>query len=129
VQRADVEAAPPFAVARADHGQVARRQGGPARGQRAGQQAAGQAQQQADLGVRGLAVLGGVQRHGVLVAVHKDQAGAGQCGHDAEQAGAVTAEDEREPAGRHRVADPIADLTGHHDQGVLVEEHPALGRR
>ena len=88
------------------------------------------AEEQTDLGVGRLAVLGDVQRHGVLVAVDEHQPDVAdviaQAGDDAQQRRAVTAVDEREPARRHRCPDPCVERVGHGQQCGFVDQ---AGRR
>ena len=100
-------------VARSQHDQLFGSQRRKAIAERAGQQAAGQPEQQTDLGVGGLAVLGDIERHGVLVAVDEHQPDVtdviAQARDDAQQRRAVAAVDEREPA-RAVTAGPTRSL-------------------
>ena len=129
-ERADIELPPPLVVARTEHHKLFGPQRGQAIAEFAGQQSAGQPEQQPDLGVGRLAVLGHVQRHGVLVAVDEHQPDVAdvvaQAGHDAEQRRAVAAVDEREPARTHHFPHLAVEGIGHGQQRSFVDQ---AGRR
>ena len=116
----------PSLVARSEHRQHRPLQGGQPRGQRPGEQSSSHPQQQPDLGVRGLAVLGDVERHRVLVPVDEHQANRSETvaktAHRPEQRRAVATEDDREPVCEHRCTDPLAQRVDHRQQGRLVDQ-------
>ena len=129
----DVELLPPRVVARAEHDEPVSAQCGQPIAELATQRASRQAKQQTELGVGRFAVLGHIQRHGVLVAVDEHQADVtcvvAQPGDDAEQRGAVAAVDDRQPARRQRRPDAFVERARHRQQRPFVDQAGRTARR